>query len=165
MLFSIYFLLLVLILLLFYFIYERRKKSRIKEEFKRFYHKVHLSEREMRGAKRISLPEALEVTIAFTDPAGTPLRKGIVSNISLSGLAFKPRFPIRKLAPEQVITDVEIHTPVMEYRMARAEIIRFEQSISRRLLAIKIIEINDRDFDKHKNLLNYFEDFIQHEIR
>lgn len=163
-LFSLYFLLLVLVLLLIYFIYERRKKSRIKEEFKAFYRRTQLSKREMRGAKRIFLPDALEVTVTFVDPAGTPLRKGIVSDISLSGLAFKPRFPIRKLVTGKILTAVDIHTPVIDYRVARAEVIRFEQTISRRLLAIKIIEIDDREFDKHKNLLNYFEDFIQHEI-
>jgi|GEM_PF-1581637 len=163
--FSLFLLLLVLLLLLLYFLYERRRKKRIQEDFRTFYRNYPPSQKEMRGAKRIFIPENMQIQVKFKHPVtGIPLQ-GIIHNISLSGMALKPGFSPRKVSVGQSFHRLEIKTPISTYRIKQARYIRFEQTLNKRLLALKILEIGDRQFKAHQKLLNCLEDFIQNEIK
>ncbi len=84
-------------------------------------------------------------------------------NISLSGFAINPEFPLKKIPTGTELEDVMVKNPVETYKIKTIKSIMLHHDINKRLLGLKILSIGDPEFETHKNLLHYLEEFFLEE--
>ena len=156
--FAIIFFAFILFFLFFYLFHEKRKKKNLTEKFRRFSQNYEISNKEMRGAKRISIPHHLKIEITFT--YSNVQFKGTIENISLSGFAINPEFPLKKISTGTILENIVVKNPVETYKINSIKSIMLHHDINKRLLGLKILSIGDSEFETHKNLLHYLEEFF-----
>jgi hypothetical protein len=160
---SLFFIGIGVLVVILYLFYEKKKKEKIKARFRKFSKEYKSTHKEMRGAKRISIPESLDIEFFINSNELSTSQKGVIINLSLSGFAIIPDFPLRKLSGGEILSDIRIKTPVFEYSISRVKNIRLEHDLNKRLLGFRIVDIGDQQFKMHKMLLHHLEEFIENE--
>ena len=163
LLISLLFICIGILVVILYLIYEKKKKKKLKARFRKFSKEFRSTQKEMRGAKRVSVPESLDIEFYLYSDGSAFSLKGTIINLSLSGFAIIPDFPLRKLAGGEILSNVQIKTPISEYSIARVKNIRLEHDLNKRLLGFQIMDLGDQEFKMHKMLLHHLEEFIENE--
>lgn len=142
--------------------FEKRKRDLAKDRFREFTSKQRNISNEARAVPRVSVPDDLPINISMRTDIPDPLN-GSVMDISLSGFAICPFFPLKKLALKTSVGPVEINTPNEMITVKRAEVIRIEHKLNKRLLAFKISDIENAQFNTLKQFIISLDKFTTHE--
>ncbi len=150
----------VLFILQAYF--EKRKRVQVKDRFREFTSHQNSVTNEARAVPRVSVPEDLPISISIQTEL-QELLKGNIIDISLSGFAVCPSFPLKKLALKTRVGPVEIDTPDKAITVKTAEVIRIEHKLNKRLLAFKIRDIENQQFNTLKQFIISLDKFTTYE--
>ncbi len=151
-------LVLVVTLLTVYFL-DRWHRKRVRRIFQSFSEREGTRlNRENRSVPRVSIPAALEVGFTILDDRWRG-KEGRVVDLSLSGLAVEPNFPLKKLPMEVEICNLEITTPLNRFVLEKVRAVRVEHQVSKRVLAFRILSISETDFSEMKRFIVYTDAF------
>jgi hypothetical protein len=156
----IVFLAIVIVLITFIYIFqEKKKKKKIKKKFKKFTENHRLSKKDMRTVPRISIPESMEVILTLTDNDYVGL-KAHTLDMSLTGLAVKPDFPLKKLPLNMIIKNTRVSTPINSFTIREMKAIRIDHQVNKRLIAFHIEKIDGDQFENLKTFMTYLDSFL-----
>jgi hypothetical protein len=140
---------------------DRWHRRRIKRIFRSFSEKEGSRlNRESRSVPRVSVPGSLDVLFRIRDDRWLD-RCGRVADLSLSGLAVEPDFPLKKIPPDAELGMVEVETPINRFVLEKVRAVRVEHQISKRVLAFKILSVSEENFDEMKRFIVYLDAFSQ----
>lgn len=139
---------------------EKKKKREIKKKFKKFTENTHLSKRELRTVPRIAIPDSMEIIITLTDRDYFGLKAHAV-DMSLSGFAVKPDFPLKKLPQDICLENVLAVTPINSFVIGMIKNVRLEHQMDKRLLAFHIEKIDGDQFEILKTFIAYLDHFLK----
>lgn len=141
------------------YLMDRWHRKRVRRIFQSFSEKEGARlNRENRSVPRVILPDALEVRFTIRDDRWQG-RNGRVVDLSLSGLAVEPNFPLKKLPMEVEICNLEIETPLNRFVLEKVRAVRVEHQISKRVLAFRILSVSETDFHEMKRFIVYTDAF------
>jgi c-di-GMP-binding flagellar brake protein YcgR len=158
--FIVFLALVIVLIAIIYIFQEKKKKKRIKKKFKQFTKNHKLSREEMRTVPRISIPEAMDIILTLTDNDYFGL-KAHTLNMSLTGFAVKPDFPLKKLPLNIVIKNAEVATPINTFVIREMKAIRIDHQVDKRLIAFHIEKIDGDQFEKLKTFMTYLDNFLK----
>ncbi len=150
----------IILIAIVYIFQEKKKKKRIKRKFKQFTENHKLSREEMRTVPRISIPEAMDIILTLTDNDYFGL-KAHTLNMSLTGFAVKPNFPLKKLPLNMIIKNAEVVTPINTFVIREMKAIRINHQVDKRLIAFHIEKIDGDQFEKLKTFMTYLDNFLK----
>ncbi len=151
----------LLLTILLVYLLDRWQRRRLKRIFRTFSEKEGSRlNRESRSVPRVSIPDALDVSFTIRDERW-PGRSGQVVDLSLSGLAVEPNFPLKKLPLDTEILNMEVETPLNRFVLEKVQAVRVEHQISKRVLAFKILSVSETDFSEIKRFIVYLDAFSQ----
>lgn len=139
---------------------EKKKKKEIKRKFREFTDSYRLSKKELRTVPRIAIPDSMEVILALTDKDYFGLKAHAI-DMSLSGFAVRPDFPLKKLPLDTCLENVLVITPINTFIVQMVKIIRLEHHVDKRLLAFHIERIDGDQFEIHKTFMAYLDTFLK----
>ena len=143
------------------FLLDRWHRRRVRRVFKSFSEQEgNLLNRESRSVPRVSIPDSLDVLFVIRDERWQG-RSGRVVDLSLSGLAVEPNFPLKKLPPDVELNHVEVETPINRFILEKVRAVRVEHQIGKRVLAMKILSVSEKDFADLKRFIVYMDAFSQ----
>ncbi len=152
----------IILITLIYISREKKKKDEVKKKFKRFTENYQLSKQEMRAVPRIAVPDRMEIVLTLTDSEYFGL-KARAMDISLSGFAVIPDFPLKKLPLNAYIKNVLVVTPINTFVIREMKTIRIDHQVDRRLLAYHIEKIDGDQFENLKTFMGYLDNFLKNE--
>ena len=152
----------IILITLIYFSREKKKKVEIKKKFKRFTENHELSRQEMRAVPRIAVPDTMEIVLTLTDSEYFGL-KARAMDISLSGFAVIPDFPLKKLPLNVSLKNVFVVTPINTVVIREMKPVRIDHQVNRRLLAYHIEKIDGDQFENLKRFMGYLDNFLKNE--
>ena len=133
------FLLLAIMIMLFFFAWWLDSRRRKKE--KEFLRNI-LAVKEKRDNKRLPLTAACSMHITLTDPESFGWRCQVI-DLSASGLAVEPDFPLRRLPLQKPWNNVLLQTSWTNVVIRTIQPVRFEHQAGKRLLGLRITAIDD----------------------
>jgi hypothetical protein len=139
---------------------EKNKKKEIRNKFRKFTENTRLSKKELRTVPRISIPETVEIVLTLTDNEYFGL-KAYAVDMSLSGFAVKPDFPLKKLPMDTYLKNVIVVTPINRFVIDMIRTVRLEHQVDKRLLAFHIEQIDGDQFEILKNFIAYLDTFLK----
>ena len=160
--FTVLLLVAIILVILIYISREKKKKAEIKQKFKRFTESYQLSRQEMRAVPRISVPDTVEIVLTLTDSEYFGL-KARARDISLSGFAVIPDFPLKKLPLDVYLKNVLVVTPINTFVIREMKTVRIDHQVDRRLLAYHIEKIDGDQFEDLKTFMGYLDNFLKNE--
>lgn len=152
----------VFLIILIYVSREKKKKQEIKQKFKRFSESYQLSKQEMRAVPRITVPDRVEIILTLTDRDYFGL-KAKARDISLSGFAVIPDFPLKKLPLNVRLKNVLVVTPINTFVIREIRTVRIDHQVDRRLMAYHIEKIDGDQFENLKRFIAYLDNFLKNE--
>ncbi len=153
---------LIVIVKVIYLILEKKKKGKIKKKFKGFINSFSLSNKDLRTVPRISIPESLEVIITFSYGKHEGL-KSYAINMSLSGIAVKPDFSLKKIPLNATLENVLVKTPVNNFVIRELKQARIESRTENKLMAFNIVNIDEDQFEELKSFMSFLYKFLKDE--
>lgn len=149
----------LIITIVIVYLLDRWHRRRIRRIFKTFSEReAGRLNRENRSVPRVSIPESLEVRFVIHDERW-PRRAGRVVDLSLSGLAVEPNFPLKKLPLDVELSCFDVETPINRFTLEKVRAVRVEHQLGRRVLAFKILSVSERDFSEMKRFIVYMDAF------
>lgn len=152
----------IVLITLIYISREKKKKAEMKKKFKRFTESYELSRQEMRAVPRIAVPDTVEIILTLTDSEYFGL-KARAMDISLSGFAVIPDFPLKKLPLNVTLKNVLAVTPINTFVIREMKSVRIDHQVNRRLLAYHIEKIDGDQFENLKRFMGYLDNFLKNE--
>lgn len=140
---------------------EKRRKARAEADFRDFSRTHPQPERDLRGMKRLLIPSDLDVVLTVSDNRKRPLR-GLVKNISLSGVAVGMNLYRRNLQPGAELRNAEFVTPLGTFRVDEIRLIRMGCGTQRGRSAFQFIRIDAEQFEKLQRFLSYLDGYQKH---
>lgn len=150
----------ILLITLVYISREKKKKKEIKRKFREFTDSYSLSKKELRTVPRIAIPDSMEVILTLTDKEYFGLKAHAI-DMSLSGFAVKPDFPLKKLPLDTTLDNVLVATPINTFIVRTVKTIRLAHQVDKRLLAFHIEKIDGDQFEIHKTFMAYLDTFLK----
>ncbi len=150
----------VVIVIVIYLVFEKKKKDKIKKEFKEFTSNFSLSNKDLRTVPRISIPNSLEVILTFSYGKHKELKSYAV-NMSLSGIAVKLDFSLKKLPLNATLENVSVKTPINNFIIKELKQVRIESRAENKLLAFKIVDISEDQFEELKSFMSFLYKFLK----
>lgn len=138
-----------------YLVLENRRKRRAVRQVRRGGEEPG---REKRRLPRQPVPEALAVVLTLTDSAFFGLAARAV-DVSADGFAIRPDFPLKRLPLGLVLNNVLVNTPVNHFVVRRARTVRIEHHFQKRLLALRIDEMEEDQRREMDVFLNHLREF------
>jgi hypothetical protein len=155
------FLAVIIILIALVYLYrEKKKKREIKKKFRTFTENYRLSHQDMRTVPRITVPDSMEITLKLTDDKYLGLKAHAV-DMSLSGFAVKPDFPLKRLPLKALLKNVLVETPINTFVVREMRTVRIDQQVNKRLLAFHIEKIDGDQFEYLKTFIAYLDNFLK----
>jgi len=149
----------LVITILAVYLLDRWHRKRIKRIFKNFSEREGARlNRENRSVPRVSIPDSIDVTFTISDERWRG-KTGRVVDLSLSGLAVEPNFPLKKLPEEVELVNLEVETPLNRFILEKVRAVRIEHQLSRRVLAFKILSVSESQFSELKSFIVYMDAF------
>ena len=152
--------LIVVIVMIIYLVFEKKKKDKIKKEFKEFTTNFSLSNKDLRTVPRISIPNSLEVILRFSYGKHKELKSYAV-NMSLSGIAVKLDFSLKKLPLNATLENVSVETPINNFMIKELKQVRMENKVEKKLMAFKIVDITEDQFEELKSFMRFIYKFLK----
>lgn len=152
----------VVIVMVIYLVFEKKKKDKIKKEFKEFTTNFSLSNKDLRTVPRILIPGPLEVILTFSYGKHKELKSCAV-NMSLSGIAVKPDFSLKKLPLNATLENVSVETPINNFIIKELKQVRIENKVKNKLLAFNIVNIDEDQFEELKSFMRFLYKFLKDE--
>lgn len=150
----------IVLITLYYIIREKKKKTEIKRKFKKYTENYRLSREELRTVPRVTIPPGMEISLTLTDSAYFGL-KARALNMSLSGFAVRPDFPLKKLPINVVLKNVLVVTPINTFVVREMRTVRIDHQVDKRLLAYHIDKIDGDQFENLKTFMAYLDSFLK----
>ena len=150
----------VVIVMVIYLIFEKKRKDKIKKEFKEFTTNFSLSDKDLRTVPRISIPESLEVIITFSYGKYEGLKSHVI-NMSLSGIAVRPDFSLKKIPLNATLENVLVKTPVNNFSIRELKQARTENRAGKKLMAFNIVSIDEEQFEELKIFMSFLYKFLK----
>jgi hypothetical protein len=150
----------IIVITLIYISREKKKKREIKNKFRKFTQEFQLSKKELRTVPRIAIPEPLEVILSLTDNEYFGLKAHAI-DMSLSGFAVKPDFPLKKLPLNTRLKNVLVVTPINTFVIRMMRTVRIDHQVDKRLIAYHIEKIDGDQFENLKNFMAYLDSFLK----
>lgn len=151
---------LIILFIILYHRFEKHRTTKIRNRFRVFSQSNTLNKQDFRAVPRLAIPESLMVSISFFDSTQQEF-KGILTNLSFSGFAMRPNFPLKKIFLNAVFYNVKLCTPINEIIIASISLIRINHYLGRRLIAFHIDKIKEEQFDELKRFTAYLNKFLQ----
>ncbi len=143
------------------YLLDRWQRRRIRRIFKKFSEREGARlNKESRSVPRVSIPDSLDVLFTIGDERWKG-RGGRVADLSLSGLAVEPGFPLKKLPADVELENLEVETPLNSFVLEKVRAVRVEHQLGRRVLAFKILAVSERDFSELRRFIVYMDAFAQ----
>jgi len=150
----------VVIVMVIYLIFEKKRKDKIKKEFKEFTTNFSLSDKDLRTVPRISIPESLEVIITFSYGKYEGLKSHAI-DMSLSGIAVRPDFSLKKIPLNATLENVLVKTPVNNFSIRELKQARTENRAGKKLMAFNIVSIDEDQFEELKIFMSFLYKFLK----
>jgi len=150
----------VVIVMVIYLIFEKKRKDKIKKEFKEFTTNFSLSDKDLRTVPRISIPESLEVIITFSCGKYEGLKSHAI-DMSLSGIAVRPDFSLKKIPLNATLENVLVKTPVNNFSIRELKQARTENRAGKKLMAFNIVSIDEDQFEELKIFMSFLYKFLK----
>jgi len=150
----------IILITLVYISREKKKKREIKSKFRTFTESYRLSKKEMRTVPRIAIPDSMEVILTLTDNEYFGL-KAYARDMSLSGFAVRPDFPLKRLPLNTRLKNVLVVTPIDTFVIRLMRSVRIDHQVDKRLLAYHIEKIDGDQFDTLKTFMAYLDTFLK----
>lgn len=160
--FTIFLAVVVLLIILVHVSREKKRKKDIKTKFKKFAENYQLSQQEMRAVPRVNIPETVEVMLTLTDNDYFGL-KARALDMSLSGVAVRPDFPLKKLPLGVTLENVLAVTPINTFVIRQMKTVRIDHQVDKRLMAYHIEKIDGDQFENLKTFIAYLDKFLKEE--
>ncbi len=120
---------------------ERRRRRDVRQKFRQSRGDFAHSGQEGRRSFRRVLPPGEQVWITLTEPDRLGQRAKVI-DLSQSGMAIEPDFPLKLLPPGTELANVLVETPAGALVIRRARTVRLEHEIRHRRLALRIEAID-----------------------
>ena len=104
----------------------------------------------------------MEIVLTLTDSEYFGL-KARALDISLSGFAVIPDFPLKKLPLNVSLKNVFVVTPINTVVIREMKPVRIDHQVNRRLLAYHIEKIDGDQFENLKRFMGYLDNFLKNE--
>lgn len=150
----------IILIALFYLSREKKRKREIKEKFRKFTESYRLSHQDMRTVPRITVPDAMEITLKLTDDKYLGLKAHVI-DMSLSGFAVKPDFPLKRLPLNTLLENVLVVTPINTFVVREMRTVRIDHQVDKRLMAFHIEKIDGDQFEYLKTFIAYLDNFLK----
>lgn len=160
--FTVFLAVVIILIILIHASREKKRRRELKTKFKKFSETYRLSHQEMRAVPRISVPESMEIVLTLTDNEYFGL-KACALDMSLSGIAVKPDFPLKKLPLNISIQNVLVVTPINTFVVRKMKTVRIDHQVDKRLLAYHIEKIDPDQFENLKTFIAYLDKFLKEE--
>jgi hypothetical protein len=160
--FTIFLAVVIILIIMIHISREKKRKREIKTKFKKFSETYRLSHQEMRTVPRVTIPESMEIVLTLTDNEYFGL-KACALDMSYSGIAVKPDFPLKKLPLNVVIKNVLVVTPINTFVVREMRTVRIDHQVDKRLLAYHIEKIDGDQFENLKTFIAYLDKFLKEE--
>ncbi len=161
-LYALFSILLIVVIIIIYIYFERKKQQKLRQKFLKFSSTYQISVVEKRFSQRMPIPQFLNTEIMFTEGDYFGLR-GTVIDISDSGLAIKPDFPLKKIPLQKTFENVILHTPLADIVLKKISSVRIEHQQNKRLLGLQIAELSQDQQEKFLSFLHYLRGFLANE--
>ena len=158
--FTFFLVLAIIVIGMIYRFREKKKKKEIQKKFRKFTENTQLSKKELRTVPRITIPDAMEILFTLTDSEYFGLKAHAV-DMSLSGFAVKPEFPLKKLPLDTCLENVLVVTPINTFVIRMIRTVRLEHQMDKRLLAFHIEKIDGDQFEILKTFIAYLDTFLK----
>lgn len=150
----------IILITLVYISREKKKKREIKNKFRKFTEDYRMSNKELRTVPRIAVPDSMEVILTLTDNDYFGL-KAYAMDMSLSGFAVKPDFPLKRLPLNTRLKNVLVVTPINTFVIRVMRTVRIDHQVDKRLIAYHIEKIDGDQFETLKNFMAYLDTFLK----
>jgi hypothetical protein len=160
--FTVFLAVVIILIILVHVSREKKRKREIKTKFKKFTETYRLSHQEMRAVPRVAVPESMEIILTMTDNEYFGL-KACALDVSLSGIAVKPDFPLKKLPLDIIVKNVLVVTPINTFVVREMRTIRIDHQVDKRLMAYHIEKIDPDQFENLKTFIAYLDKFLREE--
>ena len=150
----------IILIAIIYIFNEKKKKKKIKSKFKQYTKSHKLSREELRTVPRISIPEAMDITLTITGNDYFGLTAHTL-DMSLTGFAVKPDFPLKKLPLNMIIKNAKVVTPINTFVIREMKAIRIDDRMDKRLIAFHIEKIDGEQFEKLKTFMSHLDHFLK----
>ncbi len=154
--------LLIMAVLVVHTLLERRRRRRMRSRFRNYSRGRQLNAdpaAEQRQVPRLSIPPSIDVLLTLTDRNffGYTAR---ALDISASGLAILPAFPLKRIALNEAVHNVLVQTPVNNFIIREARLIRVEHQVQKRLLALSIVAMDDDQRAEMGSFISHLQGFL-----
>lgn len=150
----------IILITLVYISREKKKKREIRSKFKKFTEDYQLAKKELRTVPRIAIPDSMEIILTLTDNQNFGL-KAYALDMSLSGFAVRPDFPLKKLPMNSRLKNVLVVTPISTFVIRQMRTVRIDHQVDKRLIAYHIEKIDGDQFETLKNFMAYLDSFLK----
>jgi hypothetical protein len=82
-------------------------------------------------------------------------------DMSLTGFAVKPDFPLKKLPLNMIIKNAKVVTPINTFVIREMKAIRIDDRMDKRLIAFHIEKIDGEQFEKLKTFMSHLDHFLK----
>lgn len=141
-----------------YYLFEKKNKKKIYDNY--IQHEFVTKKKNQRVSERILVPEDLDFMVTLTDPLFFSLKAKVV-DISNSGLACKPNFPLKKLPVDIELNNLIMDTPDNSILIKKVKVVRLQHQPDKRILGFHILEIENEESEKLNNIALRLKDFQQ----
>lgn len=160
--FTVFLVIIVVLISLFYVSLEKKKKREIERKFKKSAEDHQLSKQDMRTVPRIYIPDSMKIILTLTDDEYFGL-KARALDISLSGFAVKPDFPLKKLPLNIIVNNVLVITPINTFVIREIRTVRITHQVDKRLMAYQVEKIDSDQLENLKAFIAYLDKFLKDE--
>lgn len=158
--FTVFLAVVIILIALVYLSREKKRKREVKKKFRKFTENYQLSQQDMRTVPRITIPDPMEITLTLTDNEFFGLKAHAI-DMSLSGFAVKPDFPLKRLPLNTHLKNVLVVTPINTFVVREMRTVRIDHQVDKRLMAYHIEKIDGDQFEDLKTFIAYLDNFLK----
>lgn len=158
--FTVFLAVVIILIALVYLSREKKRKREVKKKFRKFTENYQLSQQDMRTVPRITIPDSMEITLTLTDNEFFGLKAHAI-DMSLSGFAVKPDFPLKRLPLKALLKNVLVVTPINTFVVREMRTVRIDHQVDKRLMAYHIEKIDGDQFEDLKTFIAYLDNFLK----
>jgi hypothetical protein len=158
--FTVFLAVVIILIALVYLSREKKRKREVKKKFRKFTENYQLSQQDMRTVPRITIPDSMEITLTLTDNEFFGLKAHAI-DMSLSGFAVKPDFPLKRLPLNTLLKNVLVVTPINTFVVREMRTVRIDHQVDKRLMAYHIEKVDGDQFEDLKTFIAYLDNFLK----
>ena len=158
LIFSFFLIAIIISVFVYYVNSEKKRKVNISRQFRAFSETYEVTQKNLRTVPRVVVPENLPVVLTLTDDEFFGF-KAYALDLSFTGCAVRPEFPLKKLPLNSIIKNILVVTPINTFAIREMKTIRIDHHIQKRLMAFHILQIDEDQFENLKKFMMYLDEF------